>query len=174
AVEYTKRRFNGSFNFQSVYKGTPRKELDDAWDGLSPGSSAYYVVIQIPVAFGGGYYATLEVFHQLHCLNLVRMATYKEHYDHENAFGDPAGWLRKHIDHCIDMLRQRLMCTADIGLVTGVWVESYGEPYPDFSTQHQWCNLEKVQEWAKNHELNVSMEDIIAARDPVSLPKPPE
>lgn len=29
--------------------------------------------------------------------NLVRMATYKEHYGHENAFGDPEGWLRKHI-----------------------------------------------------------------------------
>lgn len=72
------------------------------------------------------------------------------------------------------MLRQRLMCTADIGLVTGVWVQSYGEPYPDFSTQHQCRNLEKVQDWAKNHELNVSMEDIVAARGLVNLPEPPE
>lgn len=71
------------------------------------------------------------------------------------------------------MLRQRLMCTADVGLVTGVWVESYGEPYPDFSTQHQCRDLGKIQEWAKDHELNVSMEEIVAARGPVSLHEPP-
>jgi hypothetical protein len=72
------------------------------------------------------------------------------------------------------MLRQRLMCTADIGLVTGLWVEHYGEPYPDFSTRHQCRNFEKVQEWAKKHELNVSMEDIIAIRGSVNMTKPPE
>lgn len=29
---------------------------------------------------GGGYMGTLEVFHQLHCLNLLRKWTYVEHY----------------------------------------------------------------------------------------------
>ncbi|KAE9379888.1 hypothetical protein N431DRAFT_448721 [Stipitochalara longipes BDJ] len=129
--------------------------------------------VQIPNEFGGGYYATLEVFHQLHCLNMVRMATYKEHYDLVHAFGDRPEWLRKHIDHCIDMLRQRLTCTSDIGLVTAVWVESYGEPYPDFNTQHQCRNFEKVQTWAKYHELNVSMQEMVAARGSVNLTEPP-
>jgi hypothetical protein len=154
AIEGTLLKFNGSLNFQSVYKGTPRKELDDAWDALSPGSSISSVSVQmiaadqviivlpgptlaiseeelkligkdstadatvkIPSHYGGGYYATLEVFHQLHCLvcfsstriktlrcclqhhfqNLVRMATYKDHYDLAHAFGDRPRWLRKHI-----------------------------------------------------------------------------
>ena len=71
------------------------------------------------------------------------------------------------------MIRQRLMCTSDIGLVTGVWVDSYGEPYPDFSTRHQCHDFEKVKEWATSHELNVSMEEIVAARGSVNLTEPP-
>ena len=66
------------------------------------------------------------------------------------------------------------MCTADIGLVTGVWVKGYGEPYPDFSTQHQCREFEKIQEWAKMHELKVSMKEIVAARGPVNLTGPPK
>jgi hypothetical protein len=40
---------------------------------------------------------------------------------------------------------------------------------------HIQCrNFEKVQEWAKKHELNVSMEEIIAVRGSVNMTKPPE
>ncbi|KAL2060127.1 hypothetical protein VTL71DRAFT_9949 [Oculimacula yallundae] len=191
AVDYITTQFQGSLNLESVYKGTPRKELDDAWDALSPGSilpgptlsiseqelqsigkdSMANATVQIPAEFGGGYFATLEVFHNLHCLNLVRMATYMEYYESKHAFGDH--WLRNHVDHCIDMIRQRLTCTADIGLVTAVWVDGYSEPYPDFSTQHQCRNFDKIREWALDRSLNVSMEEMVAARGVVSLPEPP-
>ncbi|PVH72868.1 hypothetical protein DL98DRAFT_383901, partial [Cadophora sp. DSE1049] len=171
AVDYMTQQFQGALNLKSIYKGTPRKELDDAWDALSPGSilpgptlsiseeelhligknSTANATVRIPDEFGGGYFATLEVFHNLHCLNLVRMATYMEHYENEHAFGDH--WLRSHVDHCIDMIRQRLTCTADIGLVTAVWVDGYSEPYPDFSTRHQCRNFDKIRYWALDRAL---------------------
>lgn len=77
-------------------------------------------------------------------------------------------------DHCIDMIRQRLTCTADIGLVTGVWVETYSEPYPDFSTRHVCRDFDKIRGWAMDRALNVSMEEIMAARTHISLAEPPE
>jgi len=48
---------------------------------------------------------------------------------------DRASSLRKHTDHCIDILRQVLMCNGDMGLVMFHWVSGIGPaPYPDFST----------------------------------------
>ena len=72
------------------------------------------------------------------------------------------------------MIRQRLTCTADIGLVTAVWVDGYSEPYPDFSTRHQCRNFDKIRDWAMNEALNVSMEQIVAARGDSSLLETPK
>ncbi|KAJ7092102.1 hypothetical protein C8R43DRAFT_908184, partial [Mycena crocata] len=36
-------------------------------------------------------------------------------------------------DHCIEMLRQNSMCTADVGMITYEWVKNWSNPYPDFS-----------------------------------------
>ncbi len=77
-------------------------------------------------------------------------------------------------DHCIDMIRQRLTCTADIGLVTAVWVDGYSEPYPDFSTRHQCRDFDKIRDWALDQALNVSMEEMVAARGQFSLSEPPK
>ncbi|KAJ5202485.1 hypothetical protein N7449_004564 [Penicillium cf. viridicatum] len=103
----------------------------------------------------------VEVFYQLHCLSnanenqdLARKYTYREYYDlSENRpeeFTDSEPTLRKHVDHCIDMLRQYLMCVGDVGIVTMNWVEKFGI-YPDFSTQHKCRKFNKIVEWADEH-----------------------
>ena len=65
------------------------------------------------------------------------------------------------------------MCTADVGMITSVWVEHYGEPYPDFRTQHQCRKFDKIHRWAKDHEIQVSMEEIKRARGSYNLTQPP-
>lgn len=54
--------------------------------GFSPKS----LKIQHPVTGKWGYRAGVEVFHQLHCLNLIRQAVYKEYYSQEEVGGDVA------------------------------------------------------------------------------------
>lgn len=99
---------------------------------------------------GGGYMASLEMFHQLHCLNFLRKWTYMEYYQgiddfwkEENKFH-----LREHTDHCIDMLRQVLMCQSDTGLVVFHWTKKVGSPSPYFSTSHRCRDPEQVLQWA--------------------------
>ena len=36
--------------------------------------------------------------------------------------------------HCVDMLRDALMCSADTGLITYHWIKGYSSPMQDFST----------------------------------------
>lgn len=62
----------------------------------------------------------VSVFHQLHCLDALRIAYYgalaadpqdsMEHADH-NDHDDP-----HHVRHCFDYLRQSLMCAADTNI----------------------------------------------------------
>lgn len=54
--------------------------------GFSPKS----LKIQHPKTGEWGYRAGVEVFHQLHCLNLIRQAIYKDYYGQEEVGGDVA------------------------------------------------------------------------------------
>lgn len=47
--------------------------------GLPPQS----LTIKDPRTGAKGYRAAVEVFHQLHCLNLIRQAVYKDYYKHQ-------------------------------------------------------------------------------------------
>lgn len=38
------------------------------------------------------------------------------------------------VDHCVDMLRDVLMCNSDTGLITYHWIKGRLSPMPDFST----------------------------------------
>jgi len=38
--------------------------------------------------------------------------------------------------HCLDMLRQQLMCTADTGVLGQIWIAG-PEPFVDFNTKAQ-------------------------------------
>lgn len=65
----------------------------------------------------------LSVFHELHCLNSLRVAYYgalaadpqdeasREHGGDRNDHDDP-----HHVRHCFDYLRQSLMCAVDTNL----------------------------------------------------------
>lgn len=58
-----------------------------------------------------------------------------------------------HQRHCIEMLRQFVMCHADVGMITHRWVKHYPRPYPDFSTWHQCRNFENVLRWTQDKQL---------------------
>ena len=60
------------------------------------------------------------------------------------------------IDHCADLLRQKLMCDADVGLIPMYWVKHHDHPWPDFSTVHKCRNFDSVWEWASKNQMNLS------------------
>ncbi|TDZ21043.1 Cyclochlorotine biosynthesis protein O [Colletotrichum orbiculare MAFF 240422] len=103
---------------------------------------------------GGGVAGFIEVFHQLHCLNLVRQFTYRDSYNYsmEVPFGDTAAMLRLHVDHCIETIRLNLMCAGDVTpfLVTLDPQNKLGES-PDFETLHRCRRFDKLAEWSKSH-----------------------
>ena len=73
----------------------------------------------------GQYLASLDVFHQLHCVDLLRKSLHREYYDkHEGSFaGAPEHVVQGHLEHCVETLRQNIMCHGDISLLTYNWVD---------------------------------------------------
>ena len=62
--------------------------------------------------------------------------------------------------HCLDILRQQLMCTVDIGVLGQVWWNR-NEPLalPDFNTQHKCRNFDAVRRWALEHQAPEAVPD---------------
>ena len=57
-------------------------------------------------------------------------------------------------DHCIEMLRQNLMCNADLRVISHRWVQDYDRPYPNFNTPHKCWDFDEILRYAYDHERN--------------------
>jgi hypothetical protein len=58
--------------------------------------------------------------------------------------------------HCLDILRQQLMCTVDVGVLGQVWYQPEGktpEAFVDFNTVHKCRNFDAIRDWAEKHQL---------------------
>lgn len=56
-------------------------------------------------------------------------------------------------DHCLDILRQQIMCTADTSLLGLFWIKPYGPaPFPDFNTDHKCKNFEAIRQYAEENQ----------------------
>ncbi|PCG89450.1 hypothetical protein PENOC_106480 [Penicillium occitanis (nom. inval.)] len=166
-ITYRPVQFNGSLDYPSPFRGYPTSEIDAAWDSITElglmSVSAQQVIesrqsidsVRFPPEVGdGGYIASVEVAHQLHCLNFLRKQSYFDYYkDKSIEYTDEPATIRDHLDHCIEMLRQTLMCNADIGIIVHEWVEHYPRPYPNFNTWHQCRNFDDIMDWIRGRHI---------------------
>lgn len=67
------------------------------------------------------------------------------------------------------MLRQYVMCTADVGLLPQWWVKHVG-PFADFNTVHKCRNFEAIRKWTEKHQS--SRENDKAERRPGDIVLP--
>ncbi|KAJ7925087.1 hypothetical protein B0H13DRAFT_2314884 [Mycena leptocephala] len=89
----------------------------------------------------------LAVFHDLHCVNLARMSLYPDHYKSPAL---KAVLTPHHLNHCLDMLRQTIQCSADVTPLPAR-LESHESSlminYPT-DAERMCRDFGKVKEWA--------------------------
>ncbi|KAK2749650.1 hypothetical protein FQN57_005872 [Myotisia sp. PD_48] len=159
-ISYKSYNFQGGFDEQRTkYQGPPSPEVDSAWKdlyryGISkiPKEQARLLsnkTVPIPRE-PGQYIIGLDVFHQIHCLNMIRKRiwrTGKSLAEEEDQFEV------EHIDHCIDAHLQYFMCTADISPIVWNWDFEVKRARPIATIYHTCRDFEAISQWAKDHQL---------------------
>lgn len=59
-----------------------------------------------------------------------------------------------HLDHCIDMIRQSLMCNADVTAVGFDWYDSMNYMRIHLNSVHRCKNWDAIHEWSWNHHAS--------------------
>ncbi|CAJ0543619.1 Ff.00g038420.m01.CDS01 [Fusarium sp. VM40] len=162
AVEYEIVTFNSDFpedhsGKTAYYGASPSAEA--AWKKLMDPylvqiSSAEAARISRPtsqISENPDYYITsLDVYHQLHCLNDIR----KMVRDYNTTDGNLGRLQTMHKFHCIDSIRQSLMCNADLSLIHWYWAPQVGKNFPNATTTHICRKWSIIEEWALGHKLD--------------------
>ena len=71
------------------------------------------------------------------------------------------------------MIRQKLTCDADVGIITYNWVEVRDQPWPNFNTMHKCRNFDAVYDWGVKHAAKFSGNEITKTAGIVALATPP-
>ncbi|KAL9612137.1 MAG: hypothetical protein Q9167_003253 [Letrouitia subvulpina] len=167
AVEYIDIDFDDDFNSTNIFRGPPTPEREDAWFNMTYKHGVEVPMNQlaglnrseadhlkhVPEDVGTGYAGILEVFHQLHCLNMIRMYTWwlvDKYPGIPDGLSDNPLKNRMHVDHCIESLRIALQCWGD---VTPLLIRLGGPAgaKADFNTHHKCRNFDKIEEWIDNN-----------------------
>ncbi|KAH8682948.1 hypothetical protein BGZ60DRAFT_427425 [Tricladium varicosporioides] len=147
---------NGTMDFPKPrglrYAGEPSDEIDRNWNALT--RKRYWVVSEeeARTAWGEGYkefwdestsnyIAGFDMQHTLHCLNFLRKAFHPARYPMSAVHGDV------HRDHCIDHLRQLVMCYGDITPIPTKYRPGIGRNYVESNRWHTCRNTDAVLEW---------------------------
>ncbi|KAI1119424.1 hypothetical protein F5Y14DRAFT_437950 [Nemania sp. NC0429] len=154
-------RINGTYNKPSAYRGPPSREVDTAWERywktwmFGVDEKAYLASRpEHPSAAvrlsDGQYLATFEATHQLHCLYNLFRASYRDYYPEEQADYEENGaeW-HERVDHCVEVLRQKLECDRDTTILTYNWVKGRAKPVLNFNAARicpSWDPMDKFAE----------------------------
>ncbi|KAL4899979.1 hypothetical protein BDW74DRAFT_171071 [Aspergillus multicolor] len=197
AVEYIPaQHFRAALFNQTEYMGFPTDETDRLWSdlynfGISTITEAEARQLHtptLPIPGTNRYLVQLDVWHELHCLNDMRKILYPERYaeDSLDSLKFPNGTINRdtdmfrHWDHCIDSLRQSLMCHADISPIPfHVNVPASKGIFPRLATTHTCRNFTKIQEWARERfagvwEVELEPEDAQRITETAGFSQDPE
>ncbi|PQE18761.1 tat pathway signal sequence protein [Rutstroemia sp. NJR-2017a WRK4] len=186
AVKYETRPFLINIH-NNTFAGDPRPELDSAWHELfedirirvSSEDLAYYNLTSIPLADGSGYAAELGVHHELHCLvrtstrwifqtlispqKKIRHWIYKDYYLVNETEVELVEW-KAHIDHCIEMMRESIMCRADPSLSTFKWLHGDAQSLTAVAEGHHQCvNWQSLLAWVRSQSVPIFEDGILQA-----------
>ncbi|KAI0100221.1 hypothetical protein GGR51DRAFT_564247 [Nemania sp. FL0031] len=165
-IAYEEHRFellaiynsDGSINEHkpSHFAGTPRPELETAWEHLMNHSEVRVSKEElggfkdddsiIKLTDGSGYYVTISAFHGLHCVRRLHKYIWSEHYYPELSEHDTF-FLRRHTEHCLDWIRQYIQCHADPTLIPIHWTNNDDVPVSKDTGKRMCVSWDPFEEW---------------------------
>ncbi|KZZ98821.1 hypothetical protein AAL_02372 [Moelleriella libera RCEF 2490] len=112
--------------------------------------------VKFPEDVGGGFMATTVGTHQLHCLHYLWQDHHRAYFaDMERKAKAVPDMYERHFEHCVDYIRQSLMCHYDTALVTYDWVGQHQNPTPNANAMHKCVDWGAVQAWLQDRAIEM-------------------
>ncbi|PHH72496.1 hypothetical protein CDD80_4502 [Ophiocordyceps camponoti-rufipedis] len=174
AIKFHKVHFDGSLGLRSPYTGEPRPETEAAWSRLFRHYNLRFTADEmrrmnrtaLELRNGGGFYGQLSAYHHLHCLKMLRQVLWHD------AYNVSIKAMRGHADHCIDDIRQSLMCHADLSVVTFDWLPGRRRPWPDFRLEQTCVDWGALDGWAAERSFSIfDQKTLVHPELGISFPK---
>ncbi|KAI0893054.1 hypothetical protein F4806DRAFT_220695 [Annulohypoxylon nitens] len=163
AVVKEPMEYQGQLRIVSPYQGPPSPEVDQAWKELLQYSNIRVTgedlrkINKTSIPMPGeedSYWVELSVVHELHCIKRLRQYWFSDYYFPNITEEDRRlNWL--HNDHCLEILRQSVMCHADVSMITMTWEPTSVFPAADFQNVHECTNWDILYEWQKERSVDL-------------------
>ncbi|KAF7188124.1 hypothetical protein HII31_10546 [Pseudocercospora fuligena] len=141
--DHTFRQFD-LYNNESRFTASPGPEVDNAWEEIGAGKNSVFLPLRFGHIFG------LDPRRYFH--NQLRKSLYYNH-EYYKAHGahlkETEAEHRAHINHCIDIIRERVMCTADAGVIPTAW----GPGEINFATPRKCHDHKSFLNWVNKNKI---------------------
>ena len=154
------------FNQNDSYTGPSTCRNKKAWDNLVSPDGGFVLVPEhekysLPPGLSskcGPDRYVVSMFHQLHCLSLIRTTLYELAETDMEIYMHGLSIIR-HLDHCFDYMRQAVQCAGDTTL-EHAYLDSSGHLAVDgWGVEHKQCrDYDSIYQWQQNNTC---------ARDPM-------
>jgi len=175
AIDVIDKEFH-TFPLLSSYTEEPSPEVDQMWNELVNLRTMFYLdgeelatVNDCPETAvrgpKGHYVAALAATHQIHCVDSLRKGLYF-HYKYYQEKQDPlfAGKHHPpegHLMHCVELLRNAVMCAGDVSVITYNWKKDQDFPEANFgSVTHACQKWDKIDEWRRARNITAQLETL--------------
>ncbi|KAI9877631.1 MAG: hypothetical protein M1830_003246 [Pleopsidium flavum] len=166
--DYQDVRFKYSLWHKSPTKGPPTPQVEDAWHSIMqygvirvPASDILRIghnltAVQFPPSAGGGFPVIASGTHAIHCLHYI----WQDHYtfaipEVQTLKNEIPEMYERHYEHCVDYIRQYLMCKFDATVIPLNWVRDHQNPTPNGNTIHRCVNWDGLQSWLKDRAVEL-------------------
>ncbi|KAK1834734.1 hypothetical protein QBC39DRAFT_342707 [Podospora conica] len=146
------------------YTGPATHKLDQAWSELLNHSMIRLTHDEmralgreaegVRLTDGSGFLGQLTVYHNLHCVQRLHRFIHLDYY-FPNITEREYRLLHVHNVHCLDMLRQAVMCQGDASLMTMKWGTTDPVPLANSKSPHQCVDWGALDGWAESRHVNV-------------------
>ncbi|MCJ1423522.1 hypothetical protein MMC29_001406 [Sticta canariensis] len=161
AIQMQRQVLHNSLSTMNPFKGPPGPEQVEAWEILLTSKYSFRSTLNISLIMelkiptflsdgSGDYLASLDVYHELHCVKYIH------HYIHGDYYNEPTAVpAMMHVDHCIDTIRKFIMCRADVAIQTLHWEDDQRTPAHNFETEHECLNWGVLDAWAASRMVDI-------------------
>ncbi|KAI1263898.1 hypothetical protein F5Y18DRAFT_428781 [Xylariaceae sp. FL1019] len=163
-LRYETKEFTNGFGEKTEFQGPPSPSVDHAWkqsysflNRIPKGEAEHLDTPTAEIADDPGQYVvTVEVFHSLHCLDELRKMIWPLYYGTvEERYNVSHEMAAMHQDHCVEALREALMCGSDITPHSWQYVTGTNHVTAAGVGKHSCRDFNAIKQWAVENSMKV-------------------